>query len=61
MQLRQHQPGLRDLLAAVPSHLCALWPGPAGARWPEGPVCDTCYTMALRRRGTSPDAGPPSN
>ena len=20
------------------------------ARWPEGPVCDTCYTAALRRR-----------
>ena len=21
------------------------------ARWPEGPVCDTCYTAALRRQG----------
>ena len=25
---------------------------PAAARWPEGPVCDTCYTAALRRHGT---------
>jgi hypothetical protein len=25
---------------------------PPAARWPEGPVCDTCYTTALRRRGT---------
>jgi hypothetical protein len=25
---------------------------PPVARWPEGPVCDTCYTTALRRRGT---------
>lgn len=24
---------------------------PPAARWPEGPVCDTCYTTALRRRG----------
>ena len=24
--------------------------GPPQARWPEGPVCDTCYTAALRRR-----------
>jgi len=24
---------------------------PPTARWPEGPVCDTCYTTALRRRG----------
>ena len=23
---------------------------PPHARWPEGPVCDTCYTAALRRR-----------
>jgi hypothetical protein len=25
---------------------------PPAARWPEGPVCDTCYATALRRRGT---------
>ena len=25
---------------------------PPAVRWPEGPVCDTCYTAALRRRGT---------
>lgn len=24
---------------------------PPAARWPEGPVCDTCYTTALRHRG----------
>ena len=24
---------------------------PAQARWPEGPVCDPCYTAALRNRG----------
>ena len=24
---------------------------PAAARWPEGPVCDSCYTAALRQRG----------
>jgi hypothetical protein len=24
---------------------------PAQARWPEGPVCDPCYTAALKRRG----------
>jgi hypothetical protein len=30
---------------------------PPAARWPEGPVCDTCYTTALRRRGTCGDCG----
>ena len=24
---------------------------PPAANWPEGPVCDPCYTMALRHRG----------
>ena len=36
----------------------ALRAGPSPAvRWPEGPVCDTCYTTALRRRGTCADCG----
>jgi len=26
-------------------------PRPPAARWPEGPVCDRCYSAALRRRG----------
>jgi hypothetical protein len=30
---------------------------PPAVRWPEGPVCDTCYTAALRRRGTCGDCG----
>ena len=30
---------------------------PPAARWPEGPVCDTCYTTALRRRGTCGTCG----
>ena len=30
---------------------------PAAARWPEGPVCDTCYTSALRRRGACTACG----
>src|SRR3546814_662794 len=30
---------------------------PPAARWAEGPVCDTCYTTALRRRGTCTDCG----
>jgi hypothetical protein len=30
---------------------------PPAVRWPEGPVCDTCYTMALRRRGTCRSCG----
>lgn len=25
---------------------------PAAVQWPEGPVCDICYTAALRRTGT---------
>jgi len=37
--------------AADRERLRTLRPGPAAAaRWPEGPVCDTCYTSALRRR-----------
>jgi hypothetical protein len=27
------------------------------ARWPEGPVCDPCYTAALRRRGVCTGCG----
>ena len=30
---------------------------PPAARWPEGPVCDTCYTSALRRRGACTACG----
>ena len=30
---------------------------PPAARWAEGPVCDTCYTAALRRRVTCGDCG----
>jgi hypothetical protein len=30
---------------------------PPQARWPEGPVCDTCYTAALRRRGSCSRCG----
>lgn len=25
---------------------------PPAANWPEGPICDPCYTLALRHRGT---------
>ena len=30
---------------------------PPIARWTEGPVCDTCYTSALRRRGVCAGCG----
>ena len=30
---------------------------PPQARWPEGPVCDTCYTAALRRRARCAGCG----
>lgn len=30
---------------------------PPTARWPEGPVCDPCYTAALRRRGRCANCG----
>jgi hypothetical protein len=30
---------------------------PPAARWPDGPVCDTCYTLALRRRGACAACG----
>ena len=30
---------------------------PPAARWPEGAVCDPCYTGALRRRGTCAACG----
>ncbi len=30
---------------------------PPVARWPEGPVCDSCYTAALRHRGTCDRCG----
>ncbi len=30
---------------------------PPTARWPEGPVCDPCYNVALRRRGTCAACG----
>lgn len=30
---------------------------PPATRWAEGPVCDTCYTAALRRRGTCTGCG----
>ena len=30
---------------------------PPTARWPEGPVCDPCYTAALRRRGVCTGCG----
>lgn len=32
---------------------------PPTARWPEGPVCDPCYTAALRHRGTCAGCGQP--
>jgi hypothetical protein len=53
MQLRGHQAGLPDLLAAVHRRVRPCGQDrPPTALWPEGPVCDTCYTTALRRRGT---------
>jgi Phage integrase, N-terminal SAM-like domain len=30
---------------------------PPAARWPEGPVCDPCYTAALRHRGRCASCG----
>jgi hypothetical protein len=30
---------------------------PPAARWPEGPVCDPCYTAALRHRGGCASCG----
>lgn len=30
---------------------------PPTARWPQGPVCDPCYTTALRRRGICTGCG----
>lgn len=35
------------------SRVCAHCgqPRPPAVNWPEGPVCDPCYTAALRRRG----------
>ena len=33
------------------------FPGGPAARWPEGPVCDTCYTSALCRRGACTACG----
>jgi len=30
---------------------------PVAARWPEGPVCDACYTAALRRHGPCLNCG----
>ena len=30
---------------------------PPAARWPEGPVCDPCYTAALRSRGPCAHCG----
>ncbi|MEP7024594.1 MAG: hypothetical protein ABJB47_12505 [Actinomycetota bacterium] len=30
---------------------------PPAARWPEGPVCDPCYTAALRNRGRCTSCG----
>jgi len=30
---------------------------PPAARWPEGPVCDPCYTAVLRRRGLCASCG----
>jgi hypothetical protein len=30
---------------------------PPAARWPEGPVCDPCYTAALRHRGSCAACG----
>lgn len=30
---------------------------PPAARWPEGPVCDPCYTASLRRRGRCAGCG----
>ena len=53
VQLRRHRPaGLPVVLAAGHRRLRPLRPGPpAAARWPEGPVCDPCYTAALRHRG----------
>lgn len=32
---------------------------PPAARWPEGAVCDPCYTAALRRRGACANCGQP--
>ena len=42
--------------ATAPAAHCGAERPPA-ARWAEGPVCDTCYTTALRRRGTCAGCG----
>jgi hypothetical protein len=42
--------------AATAAHTRGLDRPPA-ARWPEGPVCDTCYTSALRCRGACAACG----
>ena len=48
---RRRQSGLQDVHAAGHKRLRPLRPGPpAAAQWPEGLVCDTCCTSALRRR-----------
>lgn len=50
-------PACRPRTRAVCAH-CGEHRAPA-ARWPEGPVCDPCYTAALRRRGACAGCGQP--
>ena len=57
MPLRGHPADLPGLLAAVHGRVRPLRAEPPGSRWPEGPVCNTCYTAALRRRGTCTGCG----
>ena len=45
------------VLAEGDLSLCPLRAGPSPARWPEGPVCDTCYTAGLRRRARCAGCG----
>ena len=59
MQLRRRrQTDVPTMRAAFDGNVRALRAGPTpAARWPEGPVCDTCYTSTLRRRGTCAGCG----
>ncbi len=50
-------PACRPRTRAVCAH-CGKHRPPT-VRWPEGPVCDPCYTVALRHRGTCAGCGQP--
>ena len=59
VQFRRDQPpGLPVMLAPGHRLMRALRAGsPVQARWAEGPVCDPCYSAALRHRGRCASCG----